>query len=676
MARLRSAPVAHQPISSLLPGRHALKEKTNTTRTKALIHEDNEGVDDFVKDARSKRGRAKKVAQDEDELIMAGGLGEPNSDEQTAPRSEPPMTTDELAKSDAQAPPAVKGNRRPPRTGKKIVQSEAQRKVLADMKNRMQATARKEASTKRGFAPESIESTTPSSDALPGKLTAARTSTKSAAERSEFSLSPSPPPSSKLSAVKKHRSSLVQPGSVLRPQGTPAVETSILALKNFKRRPRQPSMLQMVQQQRTASARPSAINARSNEDPNVFDLQDADDDDDFAPEAEGTPLHPSKVVPRLSVGPALVSNGKSRAAAVPPPAASIRKRKSDEADLSSTSALDALKAKRQKSTLPHMDDDAALASSRRGQPFRRSSSDRQNTPQPPITSDVQVINSPPSSTPPTEPSSSARRHPSMDLDEAIPSTEKQQDDVQYVPLNDVEDRQDQGMPNSTLARTPSSSPSQHDPLATQSTNIMAEPLTQVSPPPQPQEEKTKKKSKPMTTATLQSLLPKRRQPPKARHRKSEYDMDSDSDDNPPLDTSHLAQDEDELGGKARRQTKSAPAKGRKSTVAKAKSRRSKAANHRKSAAPTGRKSAAPPAKKKPSRTYGRATTSDKENENDVYESLDEEEESGDTSMSMHEAAQSKELEEARKKFADVDNWEMEFESMSVEEGRSSSQQWR
>ena len=42
-------------------------------------------------------------------------------------------------------------------------------------------------------------------------------------------------------------------------------------------------------------------------------------------------------------------------------------------------------------------------------------------------------------------------------------------------------------------------------------------------------------------------------------------------------------------------------------------------------------------------------------------------------------AESKELERARRKFAEVDEWDMEFESMSFEEEgghRSSSQQWR
>ena len=188
----------------------------------------------------------------------------------------------------------------------------------------------------------------------------------------------------------------------------------------------------------------------------------------------------------------------------------------------------------------------------------------------------------------------------------------------------------------------------------------------------------------MTTATLQTLLPKRRQPLKPRHRKSEYDIGSsepEDDDDSPLDTSHLEEDEDELGGRLRQQTKTASAKSKKATVSKAKSRQSRAAPTNRKSTAQSRKSAAPATADKTGkrswRTYGKATASDKEN-NDAYESLGENDESAlpDTSISMIEAAQSKELEEVRKKFAEVDDWDMEFESMSVEEGRSSSQNWR
>ena len=82
-------------------------------------------------------------------------------------------------------------------------------------------------------------------------------------------------------------------------------------------------------------------------------------------------------------------------------------------------------------------------------------------------------------------------------------------------------------------------------------------------------------------------------------------------------------------------------------------------------------------KGKTTRTYGRAsavTASDKENENEA--SSEGEEGEANTSLSMREVAHSKELEEARRKFAEVDDWDLTFESMSNEDHRSSSQGWR
>ena len=677
MARLRSASSTQQSSPPIKQTRQALKEKTNTARTKAPVYEDDGSTEGLVKDARPGRARRKKLAQDSDELVMAGGLGQAGSDEQTVPHSGPPMTTDELAKSDAPVPPNAKASRRPPRTTRKAVQSQAQSGIMEDMKKRMQATARKEAATKRSNSLESIESTAPSSDALPTKASAARSSTNTAAERSEFLISPSPPPQGKLSSVRKQRSSFAQPGSAMRPQGIPAVDTSMLALKNFKRRPRQPSMLQMVQQ-RTTSARPSAVNAQTIEDPRVFDVQgdedEAEDEEEFVPEAEGTPQHSIKANQRPPAGSKKPLLLKQKSLEAQSAAAASRKRKSDETEHSS-SALSVLKAKRQKSTLPgHRDE--PLAAFQESKSVRGPSSDRQSTPPPRSTPNVEVINSPPSSTPPSEPPSADKRT-SVNSD-VIPSTEQEKGDAQYVPLEDIEDDREQDFPNGTMAEPASSSPSVSEPLATQRTDIMADPLTQVSPP-RPQRGKPKKKAKPMTTATLQSLLPKRRQPQKPRHRKSEYDIDSDSDGDSPLDASHLDPNEDEISGKRRRQTKTPAAKGKKTPAPKSKARQSKAApTSRKSSAPLARKSSAPLVRKKANKVYGRATTSDKENEDDNYESLDENDESAlpDTSISMHEAARSKELEEAKQKFADLDEWEMEFESMSVEEGRSSSQQWR
>ncbi|KAI4134649.1 MAG: hypothetical protein LQ347_001347 [Umbilicaria vellea] len=73
--------------------------------------------------------------------------------------------------------------------------------------------------------------------------------------------------------------------SGLRPQelGTPAMEPSVLAIAKFKRRPRQPSILQLVQQHDTRAE----------------ERDDDDDLDDFLPDDESTPFLVSKTKPQI-----------------------------------------------------------------------------------------------------------------------------------------------------------------------------------------------------------------------------------------------------------------------------------------------------------------------------------------------------------------------------------------
>lgn len=629
-------------------------------------YEDDGDAETMITDVKPKRGRPrKKATQNSDDLLMAGAIGP--SDE-PVPISDVPTTTDELAKSDAAPAPVARGNRRPARTLRKVAQNEAQTKVLDGLKQRMAATARGQ----RAKETTTSDAAAPSSESLPATIPARNASTRKTsnvnAERSEFSLSPSPPPPGKLSAVKAKRSSIAQPGSVLRTQSTPAVETSILALKNFKRRPRQPSMLAMVQQ-RTASARPSAVHTDiAIEDSSIYDLDlDLDDEDDFAPEAEGTPLNTAK-----------------------------NKRKS--------SASTGSRAKRRRSAMDDAPDDAG------GDTFAapdedeivvaaRSSSRRAETPQPVETSDAQTARAPSSSTPPTEHSSPNEDREVEDVEVIVPSTERDERDESereesvVIPSTDRSTRGKRGagtgvrdnandvehsgidVPNGTMAEPASSSPIREEPRSTQYNLDMADPVTQVSPP----RVRTKaKKQKPVSTATLQSLLPKRRKVLKPRQRKSEYDMASESDDEDEvLDVSHLENDEDELGGEVRRR---APSKARgKAASGKKAGKGSKAATSavRQSTAARSRKASAPPVSKRNSRTYGRGANSDKEND-EASEFFEEADESilPDVSISMQDAASGKELEQAKQKFAEVDDWDMEFESMSQEDHRSSSQGWR
>ncbi|KAI7000564.1 hypothetical protein D0859_03985 [Hortaea werneckii] len=706
MARLRSAPSTHPPSpAKAQPKRQALREKTNTTRaSQAPVYADDGNTEGLIKTAKTRRGRQKKATQNEDELVMTGGLG--GQEDNDAPRSDVVTTTDELAKSDGPPPPTAKkgnGGRRPPRMTRKPVQSQAQSQVMAGLKKRMEEAAQQEAEGEKTRSAH-VERVATEEVALskppPRRSISTRQSTSTAREgQSELSLTASPPPSGKANTVQARRSSVAPPSSVIRPQNTPAAETSILALKNFKRRPRQPSMLAMVQQR---TARPSAIDAGpETDDPSVFDLalgQSEDEEDDFRPEAEGTPMHPSKAK-RISSASSKKKQGTSPAVhtVAKPPAAHSKKRNSGAMD-TSMSALDALRAKRQRQSLPvpTMEGDVVASTLSAASPRHVS---RPGAPsQPQADSEVQVINSSPSSSPLSETSELNRTEQNVAGEYVVPSTEQEHEEDLYgatPPRSSfqqqrqrallAEEEPEHDVPNATMAEPASSSPLPHDPFDAAEPDVYADPLSQVTQqPPEPERQvRSKKKVKPLSTANLQALLPKRRARPKPRHRTTEYDFTSDEDEESEMDADHLDDDEDELGGGMRRRT-TAASKGRKgavpSTKAKVRDGKTAQAPRKSSAAPPGRKSTAATAKtrKGQPKTYGRAANaSDKENE-DAYESIDED--GDDTTdlpaVDMRQVAKSKELEEAKKKFEEVDGWDMEFESMSQDDHRSSSQAWR
>lgn len=450
-------------------------------------------------------------------------------------------------------------------------------------------------------------------------------------------------------------------------------------------------MLEMVRKRRS-SVQASLISAQPQQDDDdvegtsVFDLGSASEGEDvFAPEAEGTPLQPSKT--RKSTSTRKSASAKKSVATTP--AVKRTKRKSDEMNEieSPHSALDALRRKHRKSEAPPVEDESLPSIDDEHQLPARETSDHEASPVPnAVTSDVQVINSSPESTPPTEPSSTRKIPGTEEADFAVPSTEEQerlhalkQDEPKQEEQEEEDEEDDLDTPNATMAEPASSSPIGSPIPETQRTDIYADPLTQLSPPPpEPAKTRSKGNKKPsaMSTATLRALLPRRTQRPQPRAKRTEYDISSDEEDEATaFDTTHLEDDEDELGGRIRRQTKTpAPSQSKKASAASSKSKSKQATSTRKPSAPP-----PPPAKNKgkskakATRTYGRAATSDKEN---AAEEESSENDQAETSLSMREVAHSKELEEARRKFAEVDDWDLTFESMSNEDHRSSSQGWR
>ncbi|KAF1960809.1 hypothetical protein CC80DRAFT_465134 [Byssothecium circinans] len=138
----------------------------------------------------------------------------------------------------------------------------------------------------------------------------------------------------------------------------------------------------------------------------------------------------------------------------------------------------------------------------------------------------------------------------------------------------------------------------------------------------------------ISTAKLQALLPRRRT--RMPQDEDEFDIPSEGSD------------QDELAQPQRRQTAGA----RKSTASKVTKKPSRAV--KKTAAKLSQKNA---------RTYGRRRSSDKENEEALEEDEDDESEIHDT-IAVEDSLSSKSLQAIAKKFEEVDDFELEFESVS------------
>lgn len=281
--------------------------------------------------------------------MMAGGLGRTDS-ETTAASGVTKSGSPRVGDLTAQPEPA-KSTRPLRRTGTKASQPKVGKQDLDQVRKQMERTARGQRAKPTATIIDpiqdspaaSIEAHT-SADLTPSPEPAMPGSTR-AFKRSSILQPPG-------SAMRAPGSALRAPGSVLRLQGTPAMESSLLALRNFQRRPRQPSMLQMVQQ-RTASARPSAVYTTDLEDSTLSGLDlgldigfdsELDGIDDFAPEAEGTPMHFSRQGRNSSTVGARSDSVRPRALGA---SSTSRKRKSSDLDVSSGS-LNALREKRQK----------------------------------------------------------------------------------------------------------------------------------------------------------------------------------------------------------------------------------------------------------------------------------------------------------------------------------------
>jgi hypothetical protein len=349
-----------------------------------------------------------------------------------------------------------------------------------------------------------------------------------------------------------------RPPSAIKVGATPAHEASILALTNFKRRARQPSLLRMVQQNTDV------------EDNDQSGLDDTDnfDFDDFLPHAESTPLNVRKNVPEDET-------------------------RNDSGTQVSSSGSRGVKRK--------------------------------------LTPVVQVPRSSPPYDPPSGGDVESARSPSPSLPEVLPSREEvvTQTQDEPEPMSDTYAPPISSSPVREVSR-PVHSPEQTRARRGRSTKKAPKYDEQSDPEETETPAKAKRTAKSKTTAQLKGLLPRRRN----RNLRDRDEFDLDSSEATPIDS-----DQDELQMPNPRTRQRGAGKLASPKAAKKTAR--------------GKKSAA----SRQSKTYSRRISSDKENDG----GNDDAEEPTEASIIEH----SEKLLAIKKKFAEVDAFELEFETADI-----------
>ncbi|KAJ4370900.1 hypothetical protein N0V86_008594 [Didymella sp. IMI 355093] len=359
-----------------------------------------------------------------------------------------------------------------------------------------------------------------------------------------------------------------RPPSAVKVGATPAHETSILALTNFKRRARQPSLLRMVQQ--TTDVEDNDESGLSNTD--NFDF------DDFLPQDESTPVNKQRT--------AIEKEGAN-------------------------------------------DSGAHLSSS--GSRGRK----RKSTPV------VQV----PRSSPPFDPPSGADveeplRSPSPSLPDALPSREEvvaqTQDDSEILSQTLAPPKSSSPVREATPPQTsPQQTRARRRGRAAKQTTYNEDSAEETETPAK-QKRNAKAKAQPgMSTAQLKGLLPRRRNRVRAQ---DEYDLTSSEA------VTQFDSDQDELSMPARR-ARQRPGAGKLASpkATKKTARGKKTTTFTKTA-------------NRASRTYSRRISSDKENDAAAEEG--EEAERSAVEVSDKLAA-------IRKKFEEIDDFELEFATVDT-----------
>lgn len=396
----------------------------------------------------------------------------------------------------------------------------------------------------------------------------------------------------------------------LKVQATPRIASSVLGLSNMKRRARQPSLLRLVQ----AHAK----------DQNYDDDDDDDDSlNDFCPDDESTPFMNSKSYPGLQLS-------SSLPAALPAQTPSSRKRKRPSPEI-----------------------EVPMSQYLKTRP----------------------VSPPPRSSPPAE----------LDLDEDLYNVSPPNAKRVPEPLLPLPSHRRTTTPSSDL-RSSSPTPPESSNFVPVSQAKSAVPASKTPTPiytafaaplsPSPCQSSspvvaTSRTLKPLSTATLQNLLPRRRLRPTPRPRGT-FDIPSSSLTTE-IDTAELDDEEDELGASSKIQV-------RLRWNHDAQARKSKA-NNIKGAVVAGKKKP-PPSRRNnttkggtSSKTYTRKQTATNNEDRGVDENThpdgDEagDEVSNEIAIGSNTAPRG-ELKSLARKFKEVDQWELEIEEVT---GSGSSQ---
>jgi len=174
----------------------------------------------------------------------------------------------------------------------------------------------------------------------------------------------------------------------------------------------------------------------------------------------------------------------------------------------------------------------------------------------------------------------------------------------------------------------------------------------------------------VTTAALQALLPKRKVDKTARTRDT-FDIHSSSTE-PSNEDAEIDEEEDELSRPARRRAQETqPPRAKPGALKSPKAIRGKAVGHilmTKSVTTKQARAKQSPVKAstgRVSKTYARQSRSEQENDDDANEDEVPEDDLDDTIVTADGQVQGGELKNVRKKFEQVDQWELEFESADV-----------